>query len=126
MDKIQINLIFHDQLRAINTLPIGNAHIVKYTRGGHILLVVDRNGIRCFNAYTLKPVCDIIRRDGTKIIDLKLADMDRGFAVVHSTGKIERWELPSFKLIEGGSEDIDEEVKGVKKEKFLYRGIDFI
>ena len=98
---------------------------MKYSRGGHLIFVVDRNGIRIFNSYTLKASCDIIRRDGTKIIDLKLADMDRGFAVVHSTGKIERWEIPSFKPIEGGIED-EEEIKGVKKEKFLYRSIDFV
>ena len=91
-----IKLIVHDSLKAINKLPIGGAHIVKYARGGHMLLVVDRNGIRAFNAYTMKPVCDIIRRDGSKIVDLVFSDLDRSFAIVSTTGKIERFELPSF------------------------------
>ena len=34
VDKIVINLIFHDVLRAINTLQMPNAHILKYSRGG--------------------------------------------------------------------------------------------
>ena len=34
VDKIVINLIFHDVLRAVNTLKMTNCHILKYSRGG--------------------------------------------------------------------------------------------
>ena len=123
IDKIVINLIFHDSLRAINTLPIGGAHILKYSRGGHLLLVVDKNGIRAFNAYTMKQVSDTIRRDGTKIVDLTFADLDRAVAVVFTTGKIERWEIPSFTPIKSAAIEDDEKNN---REKFYYKSIDFI
>ena len=88
-----------------------------------MLLVVDRNGIRAFNAYTMKPVCDIIRRDGSKIVDLVFSDLDRSFAIVSTTGKIERFELPSFKQIQQIIEDEEEKKHG---DKFHYKSIDFV
>ena len=99
-DKIEINMIFHDVLRTVNALSVTNAHILKYSRGGHLLFVVDKNGIRAYNSYTLRQVGDLIRRDGTKLTELVLADLDRAFAVVNTMGKVERWTLPDFELIE--------------------------
>ena len=123
MDKIVINLVFHDVLRAIKSLPIGCAHIVKYSRGGHLLFVVDKNGIRVFNAYSLKEVTPMIRRDGAKITDLVLADLDRAFAVCGTYGKVERWHLPSFQIMDALP---DEEEPGTKRERFYFRSCDFI
>jgi len=109
VDKVVIKLIFHDSLKAINSLPIGGAHILKYTRGGHLLFVVDKNGIRAFYAYTLKAACDIIRCDGSRIVDLVFSELDRAFAVVSTTGTIERYELPSFNKIQPVPEDYEDE-----------------
>lgn len=124
IDKIVVNSIFHDILRAINSLQIANAHILKYSRGGHLLFVVDKNGIRAYNSYTLKPASDIIRRDGLKLTELVFADLDRAFAIVHTNGKVERFLLPCFSLIEVVNPE--EEDPKETKEKFIYRSIDFV
>ena len=96
-DKISINLFFQEGLREINTLPVQHAHLLKYSKGGHILFVVDRTGLRIYNAYTLQPLrSEPIKLDGPKICDLVCSDLDRAFAIIGNNGFCARYELPSF------------------------------
>jgi hypothetical protein len=98
-DKISVNLIFEDGLREINTIMVSHAHLLKYSRGGHILFVVDRTGLKIYNAYTLKLLTDPIKLDGPKICDLVCSDLDRAFALISNTGTCHKYEMPSFKEI---------------------------
>ena len=86
---------------------------------------MDKNGIHCFNSYTLKPSCKPIKREGSKITSLVLADLDRSFAVSYSHGKIERFTLPDFKPV---APTMDEETPSLheKREKFHIKSIDFV
>ena len=86
---------------------------------------MDKVGIHCFNSYSLKPVCTVIKRDGSKISTLVLADLDRSFAVCFSHGKIERFTLPDFKPVPTTQEEEEPRI-AEKRDKFYAKSIDYI
>ena len=45
--------ILHDGLRKLKSIELRNAYIIKYSKGGHYFLAVEKQSIYVFNAYTM-------------------------------------------------------------------------
>ena len=98
IDKIQIHHILHDGLRNLRKIELRNAHIIKYSKGGHYFFAVEKQSIYVYNAYTFTQQRRI-ESNSQKLFSLVLADNDKMFAVMGANGFIGCWKLPSFREI---------------------------
>ena len=86
-DKVRLFHLLNDELRPFRDIDLGNASILKFSKGGHMLAVGHFNKLFVYDAYTLKLIArtDKHRAD---IRDIAWHTLDKRLVTVGNDGAV--------------------------------------
>lgn len=104
IDKVRIIHILHDELRDFRTLDIKNCTKLKFSNGGHYLVIVDQKQLWLYSSYTLELV-DKQKCPSQNISKIEFNEKDTCLVIVSNDGFLYRWDLVNFTKKGEGSID---------------------